>query len=248
MEVLKMKKLFISDEGFERVFDRSRAKGHKRLLIEDDVEVMSPVEFVTQDTDLVMKKADDSDEQEVYTMLCKEFGCVGLTTDFRSKISVIFLDDGWMLVTLLHGALVMNLENQLLMPTVGDDFKTPAVVPDDVCWVNANDLLEYGKYFGVKGQFMFDVEFTFLVGGDKINNMRNFSIRAISDEDVDLSLGYIAAYEQKMKAKEDMRETKKIMEATLGAGSSSEDTYEFDDDDEEEDYEDEDETDEYDDY
>lgn len=243
-----MKKLFISDEGFERVFDRSRAKGHKRLLIEDDVEVMSPVEFVTQDTDLVMKKADDSDEQEVYTMLCKEFGCVGLTTDFRSKISVIFLDDGWMLVTLLYGALVMNLENQLLMPTVGDDFKTPAVVPDDVCWVNANDLLEYGKYFGVKGQFMFDVEFTFIVGGDKINNMRNFSIRAISDEDVDLSLGYIAAYEQKMKAKEDMRETKKIMEATLGAGSSSEDTYEFDDDDEEEDYEDEDETDEYDDY
>lgn len=244
-----MKKLFIADEGFERVFKRSRAKGHKRLVINDDVSIMSPVEFTTQDTDLVMQAVEDSEEQEVYTILCKEFGCVGLTTDFRSKISVIFLDDGWMLVTLLHGALVMNLENQLLMPTVGDDFKTPAVVPEDICWVNADNLLEYGKYLGVKGQFMFDVEFTFLVGGDKINNMRSFSIKPITDEDIDLSLGYIAAYEQKMQAKEAVRETKKVMKAVFAKESVEEDDLDYGDEDEDEDgYEDEDESDEYDDY
>lgn len=244
-----MKKLFIADEGFERLFERKRAKGHKRLVIADDVSVMSPVKFTTKDTDLVIEKDEnvDENEQEVYTMLCKEFGCVGLTTDFRSKISVIFLDDGWMLVTLLHGALVMNLENQLLMPTVGDDFKTPAVVPEDICWVNEDNLLEYGKYLDVKGQFMFDVEFTFLVGGDKINNMRSFSIKPITDEDIDLSLGYIAAYEQKMQAKESMRETKKIMKAVYEPASTSADDYDFGDD-EDEDYEDEDESDEYDDY
>ena len=244
-----MKKLFIADEGFERVFERKRAKGHKRLVINDDVNIMSPVEFVTQDTDLVMKDVEGSEEQEVYTMLCKEFGCVGLTTDFRSKISVIFLDDGWMLVTLLHGALVMNLENQLLMPTVGDDFKTSAVVPEDICWVNADNLLEYGKYLGVKGQFMFDVEFTFLVGGDKINNMRSFSIKPIVDEDIDLSLGYIAAYEQQLQNKEAARETKKVMKAVLNQTPSADDDLDYgDDDDEDEDAYEEDDSDEYDDY
>ena len=243
-----MKKLFIADEGFERVFERRRAKGHKRLVIDNDVNIMSPVEFVTQDTDLVMKAVENSEEQEVYTILCKEFGCVGLTTDFKSKISVIFLDDGWMLVTLLHGALVMNLENQLLMPTVGDDFKTPAVVPEDICWVNVDNLLEYGKYLGVKGQFMFDVEFTFLVGGDKINNMRSFSIKPIVDEDIDLSLGYIAAYEQRLQAKEAVKETKKVMKAVFAKEPVEEDDLDYGDEDEDEDDYDEDESDEYDDY
>ena len=65
-----MKKLFIADEGFERVFERKRARGHKRLVIDDGVNIMSPVEFVTQDTDLVMKAVENSEEQEVYTMLC----------------------------------------------------------------------------------------------------------------------------------------------------------------------------------
>lgn len=243
-----MTKKFIADEGFERVFERKRAKGHKRLVIDDSVNIMSSIEFVTEDTDLVMKAVENSDEQEVYTILCKEFGCVGLATDFRSKISVIFLDDDWMLVTLLHGALVMNLENQLLMPTVGDDFKTPAVVPDDICWVNADNLLEYGKYLGVKGQFMFDVEFTFLVGGDKINNMRSFSIKPIADEDIDLSLGYIAVYEQQLKNKEAVRETKKVMKAVFSQASSDEDDLDYGDDDDEEYGYDEDDEDEYDDY
>lgn len=235
-----MKKLFVADEGFERNFSRERAKGHKRLVIENNVDVMNPVEFVTKGTDLVMQNAEAQDgDTEVYTMLCREFGCVGLTTDFKSKISVIFLDDGWMLVTLLHGALVMNLENQLLMPTVGDDFKTPAVVPEDICWVDANNLLEYGKYLGTKGSFMFDVEFTFIVGGDKINGMRSFSIKPIADEDIDLSLGYIAAYEQKKQAQEDAREAKKVLKATVGAGNT-EPEFDFDEE------EDEDEDDSYD--
>lgn len=231
-----MQKLFVANEDYEKEFSRSRAKGHKRLIIGDDVEIIKPVKLHTEGTDLVVSKGESSDDSEVYTMLCQEFGLVGGVTSFRNKISVIFCDNGWMLVTLLHGALVMNLDKQLLMPTAGDDFTTPKVVKEDICWVTANDLLEYGKYFGVKGQFMFDFEWTFEVSGDRVNGMKSFSIKNIKDEDIDISLGYVARYEQQLQIKAEATEARNLMKNILQTGTGT--SYEFDEEDEEEEDED----------
>lgn len=230
-----MQKLFVANEDFEKEYTRKKAKGHKRLIVGNDVEIIKPVSLHTDGTDLVISKSEDASGTEVYTMLCKEFGLVNGASGFKNKISVIFCDNGWMLVTLLHGALVMNLDNQLLMPTVGDDFSTPKVVKDDICWVDASMLLEYGKYYDLKGRFMYDFEWTFIVGGDNVNGMRNFSIQHISDEDIDISLGYVAQYEQQLQLKQDAKDAQNIMKNILGSGENNSSGFEFDEDEDDED-------------
>lgn len=235
-----MKKIFIANDGFPREFSRKLAKGHKRLIINDDVESGKPITMKTEGTNLVMETVEDTEENEVYTILCKEFGLIGLTQGFKSKISVILLDDGWMLVTLLNGAIVTMIEDKPMMPIVGDDSEVPKrVVLDDAFWVNQEYLLSFSKNLDVKGQFMYDFEFVFTIGGDRINKMSNFYIKPEHDEDIDLSLGYFALYQQNQQSKADYRETKKVMRMVSNAVQNV-GSYDFDDDDEDEDDEDED--------
>lgn len=243
-----MQKLFVTDDEFEKEFTRGRAKGHKRLIIEDNVEIVKPIELHTNGTDLVVSQVEGVEgDTEVYTALCTEFGLVGGASGFKNKISVIFLDKGWMLVTLYHGALVMNLNDKLMMPTAGDDFAVPKVVTEDICWVNADNLLEYGKYYDLKGQFMYDFELFFVVGGDSINGMRQFSITHLDDEDIDLSLGLFAKYQQQLKARVEAKEALELTRNILHTGSGTDYEYDFDDEEEESEVESEqDEDDEYD--
>lgn len=233
-----MQKLFVADDDFVKEFGRSRAKGHKRLIIDENVEVAgNPVELMTNGTDLVVKPAENAEGAEVYTILCKEFGLVGGALGFRNKVSVIFLDEGWMLVTLLHGALVLNLQDQLMMPMAGDDFAQPKVVKDDICWVNADNLLEYGKYLGEKGKFIFDFEWLFTLGGDYINGLRSFYLHEETEETLDISLGYYAQYEQQVLRRAEAKKASKLANNLLTGGSSSFDFDDEEDEDDDENYE-----------
>lgn len=218
-----MSKYFISDKGFAHEISRERALGYKRVVIDDDVGVAAPFQFVTRDRDLAIELAEEDGEQAVYTMLCKEFGLVGGNKGFTNKISVIFCDNGWMLVTLYNGALVMNLDDRLLMPAVGVD-KTPKVVQNDILWVDAEKLLAYGKYLDNVGLFMYDHEFFLELSGDNNNGMGSFKFRNLADETIDISLGYIAVYEQQQQKKAEAREAQrqyKGLAAMYGWGKPS---------------------------
>lgn len=228
-----MNKLFISDRGFAHEVPRTRAKGYKRIVIDDDVDVATPFQFETRGSDLVIAKADESDGGECYTMLCQEFGLVGGSKGFNSKLSVIFCDNGWMLVTLQNGALVMNLDDQLLMPTVGDDVQAPKVVKDDILWVDAEKLLAYSKYLGDMGNWMYDHEFVLVLGGDNLKGMGSFVFRNLPDETHDISLGYIAQYEQQQIKRAEALKAKNMMKAVWG-GYNPQTKMEFDEPDPEE--------------
>lgn len=202
-----MNKLFIADKDFAHEVARTRARGYKRVVIDDDVEMAMPFKFETRGTDLAIVKADAVEgEAECYTMLCREFGLVGGANKFRSKMSVIFCDNGWMLVTLYHGGLVMNLDGQLLMPTVGEDVVAPKVVKDNIMWCDADKLLGFSSYMGNKGNFMYDFEFALELGGDNVKGMGNFTYRHIEEETIDISLGHVAMYEQQQIKRAEARD------------------------------------------
>lgn len=207
-----MNKLFIADKDFNREIPRTRAKGYKSVVVDEAVEMAMPFQFQTQGTNLVIVPTEMAEgEPECYTVLCNEFGLVGGSQGFKSRVSVIFCDNGMMLVTLYHGGLVMNLDGQLLMPTVGDDFVTPRVVKDNIMWVDAEKLLAYSKYLGQKGYFMYDHEFMLELSGDNIKGMGNFVFRNIDEESIDISLGYVAQYEQQQIKKAEAREAQNTM-------------------------------------
>jgi hypothetical protein len=221
-------KLFVADENHEAVITRSRAKGHKRLVIDNNVEIVKPIELKTDGTDLVASRTEETDDNEVYTILTKEFGLVSGATGLENDISVILCDDGYMLVTLYKGAIAINIGGQLMMPVAGD-VKAPSVVESDILWIDADRILEYGKYFGTKGNFMFDFEWRLLLRGDRVNGLTNFHLQHLADKDIDLSLGYFAQYEQNIQLKEQAKEAKNLVRDILQTGSGT--SYEFDDDD-----------------
>lgn len=223
-----MNRLFIADKNFSHEVPRSNANGYKSVVIPENMEIASPFEFQTNGDTLAMVPAEYVEgNAECYTMLCREFGLVGGGKGTRSKMSVIFCDDGWMFVTLYHGCLVMNLDDQLLMPMVGDDIEQPQVNNDSILWVNADKLLGYKCYIGDKGRWMYDYEFMFELGGDNVKNLGNFIFRHNEEEDLDISLGHIAMWEQTQVKRQEAHAAKRMM-AAVWSGARSAGPMEFD--------------------
>lgn len=232
-----MTKLFFADKDFSREIPRTRAKGYKQVIVSEELEMAAPYQFITEGNSLVAVPAEAADGgEECFTLLCREFGLVGWSTGLRSKVSVIFCDNGWMLVTLYKGGFVLNLDGQLMMPTVGIDTAPPKVVQDNIMWVDADKLLGYSKYLGDKGNFMYDYEFMLELAGDNAKGMGNFTFRHIEEETVDISLGHVALWEQQMENRRAAQEAKKQMSAISAYIGHSSGPMEFDEPDEDEGY------------
>ena len=237
-----MSTLFIANEGFLREYTRERALGYKKLVIADDVEITSPVKIVTGGTEgnvtlNIVVDNSPSEGEDTYLILCKEFGLH--SSKCRADITVLFCDEGYMFVELKAGGLLANLDNQLLMPYVGDDSNLPRVVKEDIKWVDAEHLLSFMKYMDIKGRFPYDVEWVFSVSGEK----ESFSIKPDKENSTDISLGYIGAYVMTQENKADAKKAKKLSKTLLDAPQEEvlfdEDDYdETDEEDSEDDYSD----------
>lgn len=245
-----MKKVFVSNDEFPREITRSQAFGHKKIVIADDVSPADAITMRTEGTTLMIEKAtEDSDEDPVYCILCKEFGLFGYENKFRTKLSYILCDDGWMLVTLINGAFVVNLNDRLLMPSVGVD-KLPTLRESEVLWIDRDYLQRYSQYMKEQADFPYDFEFVVELAGGVVGGLSSFKFLHISAEDVDLSLGKYAQYLQDKENKERAKEAKQLQKQIMQNSSGMEfDEDDDEDDDYDSDYDDDDEDDdEYDNY
>lgn len=236
-----MKTMFISDISLEnfsnRTLTRERAKGYKNLVIDDDVNSQDYVEIVSKDNNLVMKKVnpDENDAEEVYMILTKEFGLFG---GIKSTVDIIHLDNGYMLVTLYKGALVITLDGKPCIPNVAQK-NFPDFTMNEVFWVNQEYLLSYSKYYGDKGFFLYDFILQAEVSGAVKNNNSSFTYRRLEAQDKDISLGAYALYLQKKETKAKLKSIKNLNNAISHSDNDEfeDEEDEFEDDDlEDEDY------------
>ena len=233
-----MSKIFIAtSENFEREYVRVKAHGYKKLVIDDDVITSTPIEIVTEGDTLRVKATEDDGQEPVYTILCNEFGCIGYNQkgdDFRSKVSIITLDGDNMLLTLHEGALLLNIDGKILMPSVKTEAEPKGNV-NEINWINLQWIESHMKYLEPAEQrFSYDFERYILVGGGKTLAGKGYLMSAyykeLSDLHIDLSQGKYALYLQTTQDKADAKEAKKGMDMIASAINSSTQPVEFEED------------------
>lgn len=210
-----MQTLFIADKDCKREFSRHRAHGYKTIALAEGVSGADAVSVSEDGDKLIFEKADYIEgEDEAYIIACKSFGLVSRNLD--TKISVVFCDDGDMIVTLYGGAILIEIDGKLIMPSVGiSESDIPAVDMDGVYWVTAEHLLGYGKYMGMKGRYMHDFEFVFVLAGE-LAPTSAFKIKHVAEETVDISGGYIAQLEYDDKLRNQMRRVNAVLHDVFG--------------------------------
>lgn len=217
-----------------RVLSRSKSHGYKYLKFSDEVETGSVIKLETEDDNLAVKV---TGEQPVngtyYTFLTKEFGVYG--KDIKALVSVIFCDNDWMLVTLKEGTILINHEDQILQPAVGED-AYPPVYADEIVWINAETLLSYKNYMKdelQKGHWQ-DFEYTYTVAGGIKGGLQSTTIKHHETESIDLSLGYIDELRKKLEKREEAKSARNMLDMFSNQSSSG---MQFDFEDEDEPYE-----------
>ena len=186
---------------------REKAKGYKALSV--DAETNDTVKIRTKDNDTleIYKVEEEESDEFSYLILCNEFGLLGLDKDFKSKIDVMFLDDGYMLIELKKGHCVCLNDDGMQM------FSTEEIVPQikehmngstNILWIDESYLLSYltNENITEKYLFVFDVIFSLELGGTVVikdsysKGMEQFEINVDEDNTIDISLGYIAKYKE----------------------------------------------------
>lgn len=235
-----MQTLFIASEDCKREFNRSRAHGYKSIKLSDGVAGADAVVVAEDGDKLIINKTEYCEgEEEVYIIACKSFGLVSRSLD--TKVSVVFCDDDEMLVTLYSGAILVEVDGRLIMPSVGiAESDLPIVDMDGIYWVTAEHLLGYGKYMSLKGRYMYDFEFVFILSGE-LAPTSSFRFKHIEDETVDISGGYIAQLEYNAQLKQQMLHVNAVLHDVFGRTGTDDieysDMYDEDYDDEDEDLE-----------
>ena len=177
-----MSLILVADSDIPSIIKRSNAYGYGSIHFIK--RASGYVNVRGEGTSIIVEPAEPSeDSSQGYLLFCKEFGTVsGYAADFR----VLFCDEGYMLITLISGVLALSTDEGIMLIS-----SEPVEAPNNITWYSINTFLGYMPRFGTKGMFSHDIEWSFSSNGKNL-----VSNQAL---DRDISLGYLALYEQKCK-------------------------------------------------
>ena len=229
------------------VLSRRGALKYKEVLFKD-INTNDFISIVSNDDVLEVHKAEMSDTSEtVYTFVTKEFGLHGSSHGVKSKIKINFCDNGYMIVTIYDGSIIIKRGDDLLNASLNTS-QSLSVDTQNILWVSAEDILSNLKFIdGFKGTYTQDFEYMLEVSGELKNDLRNFHMRVLKDETIDISGGIISMMEERLRQKEEAIRIQQGINSVLNQSLSS--SVDDDDDDYDDDYDDDDyDEDDYEDY
>lgn len=205
---MSIRKVYFGQGGVG-MLSRGLSHGYKSLIMDEDLGMGNLINFETSEEALVMSPVDGNADlsNDAITFICDSFGVCNI----KSKISIIFCDDGKMLVTLYYGMLHINYDGVVVSPACG--ITEDVSMRSGIKWVDMDTILAMRQYFGTELQQRYyqDFEYFFEVcGGSDKNNCATWSCRCLKDEYIDMSLGFIAETEIKIMRRERQREVNKI--------------------------------------
>ena len=215
--VLEVFKMLFFDKDLNKNITRSKALNYKTLVIEDGVEPgdQTDIKFMENTINLVKSDREKPSFEEVYgeggssngkeepdfLFVVKEFG---VFKEIPNEVQLIFCDE-YMLVDLIKGAIIIELDGKPLLVTRGD-VKVPYYSMDNVVYLNPVDLGGFVSNWhkdGCKAKYTQDYLYSAIVRGTIVNNAgdypaRNLTIGKMKNPDgtyanpIDISGGKIA--------------------------------------------------------
>lgn len=207
--------MFVLDSTLlkDGVVTRSKALGYKTMQIAADVENGDEVDMGFSDDAIVISKSavqlsdndneKENEEEAEISMLIKEFGVFG---GVHSQLEVT-LCDGAMLVTLVKGAIDINIDGQVMLASRG-------VSIDNICkqnsseiiWVGLQQLLRNCAFWcNANSEFPYDYVYMIDVCGDSTNGATVTMRPTVKDAFlIDISNGSFELLEKQREAKSQM--------------------------------------------
>ena len=204
--------MFVLDSTLlkDGVVTRSKALGYKTMQIAADVENGDEVDMGFSDDAIVISKSavqlsdndneKENEEEAEISMLIKEFGVFG---GVHSQLEVT-LCDGAMLVTLVKGAIDINIDGQVMLASRG-------VSIDNICkqnsseiiWVGLQQLLRNCAFWcNANSEFPYDYVYMIDVCGDSTNGATVTMRPTVKDAFlIDISNGSFELLEKQREAK-----------------------------------------------
>lgn len=219
-----MQKIYVGEpigDGIDMT--RKNCHGYNEVRLEGDITPGCVVDTKYENNTIVVFPVDEEDitirkgETVPYLCyinevgLCDKYGRYGKT---QSKVSCIFLDGGYALLTLYSGCIAVRIENEVYVVNV--NAQPLEMKSESTYWLGMNDLR-------AKFAHGWDYEiFTELSGynekyktgyKNEVGYSGTTTIKPLKDEYVDLSMGYLAAQELLAKRKEQEAQAKKLLDA-----------------------------------
>lgn len=193
------------------IVTRNKALGYKMMQVAADVDNGDEVDMAFSDNAIVISKSDtqlsgnenENEEEAEISMLIKEFGVFG---GVHSQLEVT-LCDGAMLVTLVKGAIDINIDGQVMLASRG-------VSIDNICKQNSSEIIWVGLqhmlrncafWCNANSEFPYDYVYLIDVWGDSTNGA-TVSMRPTKKDAflIDISNGGLELLEKQREVKSQM--------------------------------------------